>query len=158
MTSRPPTALLFTTLAALTSPAQELLAPRPAAPALPRRRRPGDLWRPLAAALDAGRRRRQLARDRRTLQPLDERLLRVALPGIRIRKSPDIVLVNGVGIRGTTPIATRTRNRLDAHLRAIGIELDPEFAQIERELPVTTGHSRRSSPSTRRPFGGRPHL
>jgi uncharacterized protein YjiS (DUF1127 family) len=67
---------LFTTLAALTSPAQEFVTSRPSYPALPGLRLRGDLWRHASAALDAARRRRQLARDRRALQQLDDRLLR----------------------------------------------------------------------------------
>jgi choline dehydrogenase-like flavoprotein len=109
--------------------------------------------------LEEGRAFRRATMERPTIEQLrrsrlliDERLLRVALPGIRIRESPDIVLVNGVGIGGTTPIATGTGMRLDADLRSIGIDLDPEFDQIEREVPVTTGHSRRWHPTTRRLF------
>ena len=67
---------LFTTLAALTSPAQEFVTSRPSYPALPGLRLRDDLWRRLGAALEAARRRRQLARERRVLQRLDDRLLR----------------------------------------------------------------------------------
>jgi len=67
---------LFSTLAELTSPAQEFVTSRPSYPALPGLRLRGDLWRGVSAALEAGRRRRQLARDRRALQQLDDRLLR----------------------------------------------------------------------------------
>ena len=67
---------LFTTLAALTSPAQELVTSRPSYPALPGLRLRGDLWRRVGAAIEAAHRRRQLARERRVLQQLDDRLLR----------------------------------------------------------------------------------
>ena len=67
---------LFSTLAALTSPAQEFVTSRPAYPALPGLRLRGGLRRHAGAALEATRRRRQLARERRALQHLDDRLLR----------------------------------------------------------------------------------
>ena len=67
---------LFSTLAALTSPAQEFVTSRPSYPALPGLRLRGDLWRHVSAALEATRRRRQLVRERRALQQLDDRLLR----------------------------------------------------------------------------------
>ena len=67
---------LFSALAALTSPAQEFVTSRPSYPALPGLRLRDDLWRRLGAALEAARRRRQLARERRVLQRLDDRLLR----------------------------------------------------------------------------------
>jgi uncharacterized protein YjiS (DUF1127 family) len=67
---------MFSTLAALTSPAQEFVTSRPSYPALPGLRLRGDLWRHARAALEAARQRRRLARDRRALQHLDDRLLR----------------------------------------------------------------------------------
>jgi uncharacterized protein YjiS (DUF1127 family) len=68
---------LFSTLAALTSPAQEFVTFRPTSPVLPgllRARR--DPWPRLGSALAALRRRRERARQRRALQQLDDRLLR----------------------------------------------------------------------------------
>ena len=67
---------MFSTLAALTSPAQEFVTSRPSYPALPGLRLRGDLWRRVGAAIEATRRRRQVARERRALQQLDDRLLR----------------------------------------------------------------------------------
>lgn len=67
---------LFSTLAALTSPAQTFLTSQPAAPALPGLRVRGDLGHRLASALEAFQLRRQRARNRRALQHLDDHLLR----------------------------------------------------------------------------------
>jgi len=67
---------LFTSLAALTSPAQAFVTSRPSYPALPGLRLRGDLWRRVGAAIAAAQRRRQLAREQRVLQQLDDRLLR----------------------------------------------------------------------------------
>ena len=49
---------------------------RPSYPALPGLRLRGDLWRRVGAVVEAARQRRQLARERRVLQRLDDRLLR----------------------------------------------------------------------------------
>ena len=67
---------LFSALAALTSPAQEFVTLRSSYPALPGRRLRDDLWRRVGAAREAARRRRELARERRILRRLDDRLLR----------------------------------------------------------------------------------
>jgi uncharacterized protein YjiS (DUF1127 family) len=67
---------LFSTLAALTAPAQEFVTFRPASPALPGLRVRDDLWGPVRSALKTLRERREGARRRRALQRLDDRLLR----------------------------------------------------------------------------------
>jgi ferredoxin len=76
------------------------------------------------------------------------------MPAIRIRKTPDMVLVNAVATGGTTTIATGNGMRLDDDLRSIGIDLDPEFDEIAREVPITTGNHRRWHRTTRRLFEG----
>jgi choline dehydrogenase-like flavoprotein len=97
-------------------------------------------------------RRETIERVRRSRLLVDERQLRLAFPALRVRKTPDMVLVNGAGTGGTTTIATGNGIRLDSDLRAIGIDLDPEFAQIGREVPVTTAHRRGWHRTTRRLF------
>jgi uncharacterized protein YjiS (DUF1127 family) len=67
---------LFSTLAALTSPAQGFLTSRPVYPALPGLRVRGDVRRYLGAAVGTVQLWRRRARDRRTLQSLDDQLLR----------------------------------------------------------------------------------
>lgn len=89
---------------------------------------------------------------RRTRLLVDERLLRVAMPAIRIRKTRDMVLVNAAATGGTTTIATGNGMRLDHGLRSIGIDLDAEFAEIAQEVPITTGHQAQWRPTTRRLF------
>jgi choline dehydrogenase-like flavoprotein len=93
-----------------------------------------------------------IERLRRSRLLVDERLLRVALPAIRVRKTPDMVLVYAVATGGTTTIATGNGMRLDDDLRSIGIDLDPEFDQIAREVPITTGNHRRWHRTTRHLF------
>lgn len=109
--------------------------------------------------LEEGRAFRRSALEWKTIERLrrsgllvDERLLRLVFPTIRVRKTPDMVLVKGVGTGGTTTIATGNGMRLDADLRALGIDLDPEFDAIAREVPTTTGHRRRWHGTTRRLF------
>jgi choline dehydrogenase-like flavoprotein len=63
-----------------------------------------------------------------------------------------MVLVRGMGTGGTTTIATGNGIRVDGPLKEIGINLDPEFAALEKEIPISTGHERGWRPSTRRLF------
>jgi choline dehydrogenase-like flavoprotein len=82
---------------------------------------------------------------------LDEREIPFLFPTMRIRKAGDnMVLVNGRGTGGTTTIATGNAMRMDGDLRAIGIDLDEEFAEISREIPISTEHQKRWHPITRR--------
>src|SRR5690606_39039271 len=53
----------------------------------------------------------------------------------------------------TTTLCTGNALRMDHDLRAIGIDLDPEFAEIEREIPITTEHQKRWGAHTRRLYG-----
>ena len=90
-----------------------------------------------------------LARSRLLLDP---RLIRVAYPAIRIQRTDDMLVVHGCGTGGTTTVATGNGIRADDDLRALGIDLDAEFAQIASEIPVSTEHRRRWHPTTRRLF------
>jgi choline dehydrogenase-like flavoprotein len=100
------------------------------------------------ATLDRG----SIERLRRSRLLVDPRLLRVAYPPIRIRRTPDMLLVNGVGTGGTTTMATGNGIRMDEDLRVLGLNLDREFDEITREIPITTAHQLRWHPTTRRLF------
>jgi choline dehydrogenase-like flavoprotein len=76
----------------------------------------------------------------------------LAYPPIRIRRTRDMLLVNGVGTGGTTTMATGNGIRMDEDLRALGLDLDCEFEEIAREIPITTAHQLRWHPTTRRLF------
>jgi choline dehydrogenase-like flavoprotein len=109
--------------------------------------------------LEAGRPFRRLSLDRVTVERLrdsrvlfDPRLIRAAFPAMQVRRTPDMYVVNGIGVGGTTPIATGNGIRADAALRALGIDLDPEFDQISREIHLSTAHQARWHPTTRRLF------
>ena len=90
--------------------------------------------------------RRAIERLRRSRLLLDPRLARVVYPPIRIRRTPDMLLVNGIGTGGTTTMATGNGIRMDEDLRLLGLDLDPEFDEIAREIPITTAHQRARYP------------
>ena len=109
--------------------------------------------------VEAGKDFRRATLDRPTIERLrrsrllvDPRLVRLVYPPIRFRRTPDMLLVNGIGTGGTTPMATGNGIRMDEDLRALGLDLDPEFDEIAREIPITTAHQRRWHPTTRRLF------
>lgn len=93
-----------------------------------------------------------LERIKKTGLLLDAREIQFVFPNMRIRKTPDMVLVNGMGLGGTTTMCAGNALRMDRALRAAGIDLDPEFEQVYREIPVTTSHQKRWHKYTRRLF------
>ncbi len=83
----------------------------------------------------------------------DEREIQLLFPAMKIRKTKDrMVMVNGVGLGGTTTLATGNGVRLDNDLKEIGINLDAEFDELSREIPISTDHQKRWRPATRRLF------
>ncbi|HNW59937.1 MAG TPA: FAD-dependent oxidoreductase [bacterium] len=83
----------------------------------------------------------------------DEREIQLIFPAMRIRHSAErMVMVNGCALGGTTTLATGNGVRLGADLQALGIDLEPEFAALEQEIPISTAHQKRWRPATRRLF------
>jgi choline dehydrogenase-like flavoprotein len=83
----------------------------------------------------------------------DEREIQFVVPAYKIRRaSDDMILVNGIGLGGTTTICTGNALRLDGGLRALGINLDAEFEEIYHEVPVTTAHQKKWHKVTRQLF------
>ncbi len=83
----------------------------------------------------------------------DEREIPLLFPAMRIRKTADgMVLVKGVGLGGTTTLSAGNALRMDHDLLEIGINLDAEFAELHREIPVTTDHRKRWRPATQQLF------
>jgi choline dehydrogenase-like flavoprotein len=108
----------------------------------------GRAFRPLAVSLAVPERLKRLG------LLFDERLIRALFPAMKVQKTRQgMVLVRGIGTGGTTTLATANALRLDRGLRAIGIDLDAEFAELEREVPVSTAHRARWNETTRRLFG-----
>jgi choline dehydrogenase-like flavoprotein len=107
----------------------------------------GGEFRPFAMNLS------MIGQLKRTGLLRDERGVRFLFPAMNVRRTRDrMVLVKGIGLGGTTTIATGNGIRADGALKNIGINLDPEFAALERELPMTTEHQRWWRPATRRLF------
>jgi choline dehydrogenase-like flavoprotein len=83
----------------------------------------------------------------------DEREIQFVMPSYRIRRaSDDMILVNGTGLGGTTTICTGNALRMDRDLKTLGINLDVEFEEIYREIPVSTAHQKKWHRVTRRLF------
>jgi choline dehydrogenase-like flavoprotein len=109
--------------------------------------------------LEAGKAFQPLAWELSTLERvkqsgllLDERAIQLLFPTMRIRKTPDMILVNGRGLGGTTTICTGNALRMDQELQALGINLDAEFAEIYQEILASTVHQKRWHKHTRHLF------
>jgi choline dehydrogenase-like flavoprotein len=83
----------------------------------------------------------------------DEREIGLLFPAMKIEKTTGgIVHVRGIGTGGTTTLATGNALRQDRDLREIGVDLAPELAELEREIPISTAHQARWRESTRELF------
>lgn len=109
--------------------------------------------------LEAGKEFRPLSLSLPTMERLkrigllfDEREIQLIFPAMQIRKTEDMILVNGIGLGGTTTLCTGNAVRMDQDLRASGINLDAEFEEIYQEIPITTEHQKRWHKHTRRLF------
>ncbi|MGZ5469454.1 MAG: GMC family oxidoreductase N-terminal domain-containing protein [Candidatus Aminicenantales bacterium] len=110
--------------------------------------------------LEAGREFRPLSLDLRITERLkklgllfDERGIRLIFPSMKIQKTREgMVLVRGIGTGGTTTLATGNALRCDRGLKAIGIDLDAEFAELDREIPISIAHRRLWNETTQRLF------
>jgi choline dehydrogenase-like flavoprotein len=90
---------------------------------------------------------------RKTGLLFDEREIQLVFPAYNIRKAGGgMILVRGIGLGGTTTLCTGNALRMDSDLRALGFDLDAEFDEIAREIPIGTAHQRRWRRSTHRLF------
>jgi choline dehydrogenase-like flavoprotein len=81
----------------------------------------------------------------------DARLIRLIFPPMEIRRAEEgLVLVSGRTLGGTTTLSCANALRCDHDIAALGINLDAEFEEIYRQIPVTTGHLQRWGALTRR--------
>ena len=94
----------------------------------------------------------QMAKLRATGLYFDERLIRLLLPNMLVEKSQDMVMVRGIGLGGTTTLATGNAVRYDGALRAIGIDLDAQFEALYEELPITTAHRKHWTKTTKKMY------
>ena len=83
----------------------------------------------------------------------DEREIGLLFPTMKIQKTRDqMVMVRGIGLGGTTTLATGNGLRMDGVLKEYGIDLEVEYDELEKEVPISTDHQRRWRPTTRRLF------
>ncbi len=83
----------------------------------------------------------------------DEREIKYVMPTYQVRQAgSEMILLNGRGLGGTTTICTGNALRMDHDLKALGINLDAEFEEVYREIPVTTAHQKKWHKVTRRLF------
>jgi len=110
--------------------------------------------------LEAGREFRALSLSIKWMERLrgwgflfDERVIRLAFRAMKVRRARDgMVMVNGAATGGTTVLSAGNALRVDDDLRQLGVRLDTEFAELSREVPVSTAHQARWSAVTRRLF------
>lgn len=110
--------------------------------------------------LEAGGEFRPLRFDLRTIERVkrlgvlrDVREITWFMPAMRARRASDgMVLINGVGLGGSTTVATGNGVRMDRDLQALGIDLDPEFESAYAEIPIGTAHQQHWRKSTRQLF------
>ncbi len=107
----------------------------------------GDEFQPIAFNTD------NLAKLRKTGLFLDERMISVLFPSMQIQKADSgMVLVYGKCTGGTTTLATGNGLRYDQGLIKIGINLDQEFEELAKEIPLSTDHQKRWSSQTKALF------
>ena len=94
----------------------------------------------------------KMAKFRGTGLYFDERLIRLLIPNMLVEKTPDMVMVRGIGVGGTTTLATGNAVRCDGALKKLGIDLDAQFEELESELPITTEHRKRWTGVTRKMY------
>jgi choline dehydrogenase-like flavoprotein len=83
----------------------------------------------------------------------DSRLTRLLFRSMLVRRADEgIALVSGRALGGTTTLSCANALRCDQGLAELGINLDAEFEEIYRQIPVTTGHVGRWGAVTRRLF------
>ena len=94
-----------------------------------------------------------LAKLRRTGLLFDERQIQLFFPTMKITRTPDkMILVKGIGLGGTTTISAGNALRVDQQLKELGINLDAEFTEIIREIPISIEHQKQWRPATKRLF------
>ncbi len=107
----------------------------------------GGEFRPFAFPVD------KLAGLRKTGLFLDERMISLLFPAMRVQKSSSgMVLVHGKGTGGTTTLATGSALRYDKGLIELGIDLDTEFDELSREIPLSIDHKQYWSSQTKALF------
>jgi choline dehydrogenase-like flavoprotein len=111
--------------------------------------------------LEAGNSFQPFTRNLNTVEKLkhtgllfDEREIHLIFNNMIVRKADHgMVLVNGRGHGGTTTLSAGNAIRQDQDLKDIGINLDAEFDELYREIPVSFAHRENWRPLTREVYG-----
>jgi choline dehydrogenase-like flavoprotein len=108
----------------------------------------GNSFHPFTANLNA------IEKVKRTGLFFNEKQIEWIFPAMKIGKTGDgMVLVKGQGQGGSTTLSAGNAIRQDRDLKAIGINLDAEFQELAREIPVSSDHQKKWSPLTQEVFG-----
>ena len=78
--------------------------------------------------------------------------IHAVVPNMIIDKSEEVNIARGIGLGGTTTLATGNAVRFDEDLKAIGINLDDEFEKLESMIPITTEHRKKWNSSMNKMF------
>ena len=83
----------------------------------------------------------------------DERIITHLFPPMNAtRSAKDLVLMRGIATGGSTVISCGNMVRAEHGLKEIGLDLTPEFDEIERNIGITEFPKRRWRPTTRKMF------
>jgi choline dehydrogenase-like flavoprotein len=83
----------------------------------------------------------------------DEREIQLLFPSMRVKKTEDkMVMVRGTCLGGTTTLSAGNALRVDKGLKELGINLDDEFEELYREIPVTYDHQDKWQDTSKRLF------
>jgi choline dehydrogenase-like flavoprotein len=94
-----------------------------------------------------------LGRFRHTGIFSDERLIQLLYPQMAVTKSATgLIIVSGNATGGTTTLSAGNAVRADHGLKEIGVDLETEYQELEREVPLTTAHRQNWRPATRELF------
>lgn len=83
----------------------------------------------------------------------DEREIQLLFPSMKINKTEDrMVMVRGIGLGGTTTLSAGNALRMDKGLKELGIDLNNEFEELFREIPIIHNHQNKWRDTTKRLF------
>lgn len=81
----------------------------------------------------------------------DERLIQLALPSMKVLKTKEnMIVARGKCIGGTTNLSSANGIRHDESLKKIGINLDQEYKELYKEIPITMEHTEKWSELTKK--------
>ncbi|MEI7615595.1 MAG: GMC family oxidoreductase N-terminal domain-containing protein, partial [Actinomycetota bacterium] len=107
----------------------------------------GREFKPFSLSLSA------LEKLKKTGLFFDEREINLLFPSMKIQRTEDrMVMVSGVGLGGTTTLSAGNALRMDKMLKELGIDLDDEFEELYREIPITNDHQNKWRTTTKRLF------